>query len=923
MVMSAPNQPSGPAPALKRGAMSFANRLMSWLGGLLFLLTIGGQISTTLHNVWLLIAYKYWAPLLGDFGREFIQLFDKQILTWRVVWNIQDMPEATFDNMMGSLGKFAAAVALIWLGIVLVHTGFRKARRFFWLIDDRLLPVTPKPFLITTATACFWPVMIAAVAIIAFSAIMPVLNTASHFVFYPVFAIANVIGISQWPLLVYLPVLLFSLWITCSLLLYSWRWWNHKWDRVLVRQGKGKAVSLGARRGSKALQGVSMSFSGRKIVGQDHFFEIMNECLASAPLKHNTRQPRAVVAIMGPTGTGKTEFAKWLAETQFGSLSALFTLPMNNYKDEHSIWTLLGAERGYHDSEMGGELTEGVKARPQGGVLLLDELDKGFKGALEIFMNAFDEGSIKDRRGSVISFSNWIVVMTANWLAKDWKAAVKMGESELRQFLVTKENLKPETVGRWDAVMVANGMSPEMLTEIIGLRLGELKQKLAVQGLNLVWDSSTIDRLKGLVNAKASGARDINRAVQRKIGSELVKLPAGGGALRGLKAKRDVYVYPDAKTGKFIVTMDKEQWTKAERWKAMARSEQLQDRSKILRQTVVGQDHALDQIEELLEAKSQGFTIEAERPRLVLGLFGPTSTGKTETAKAIARYYYGSENALAFFNMGDFKQPHTVARFCGAPPGYAGHEQGSELGRKVESYDGKCVVLLDEIEKAHPDVWTSFLAVLREGILIDGSGTEYDMRNTVFVLTSNHLADQWRDLLPLNQEQLKDTILATSHFSREFLARIELIAVYKGLEENAVQKILEIRLQKLAANAVNEPGVELHWTPGVVQALTSITGQSAYGVARMDEVITDFVIKPLSKHTKDAGGVEAVKGKKLYLFIDKRGSVTVSAKPLKDIGQYAPGAHAAEWSQDAGTIDNAREVEGELVLQLPWKGNQR
>ena len=166
-----------------------------------------------------------------------------------------------------------------------------------------------------------------------------------------------------------------------------------------------------------------------------------------------------------------------------------------------------------------------------------------------------------------------------------------------------------------------------------------------------------------------------------------------------------------------------------------AESEKLLDMEESLRQRIVGQEKAIEAVSDAIRRARSGL----KDPRRPIGIFlflGPTGVGKTELAKALAGFMFDDDEALLRIDMSEYREPHTVSRLFGAPPGYVGYDQGGQLTEQVRRRPYQ-VILFDEVEKAHPEVWNSLLQIMDDGRLTDGQGRTVDFRNTVVIMTSN------------------------------------------------------------------------------------------------------------------------------------------------------------------------------------------
>ncbi len=221
-----------------------------------------------------------------------------------------------------------------------------------------------------------------------------------------------------------------------------------------------------------------------------------------------------------------------------------------------------------------------------------------------------------------------------------------------------------------------------------------------------------------------------------------------------------------------------------------------------LEQRVVGQHEALEIVSNAIRRSRAGLS-DPNRPNGSFLFLGPTGVGKTELTKALAAFLFDTEEALVRIDMSEFMEKHSVARLIGAPPGYVGYEEGGYLTEAVRRKPYS-VVLLDEVEKAHPDVFNVLLQVLDDGRLTDGQGRTVDFRNTVIVMTSNLGSERIQELAgAANYERMKAEVMEIvgQHFRPEFINRIDDVVVFHPLEAEHIRKIVDIQLGYLAQTA--------------------------------------------------------------------------------------------------------------------------
>ncbi len=265
-----------------------------------------------------------------------------------------------------------------------------------------------------------------------------------------------------------------------------------------------------------------------------------------------------------------------------------------------------------------------------------------------------------------------------------------------------------------------------------------------------------------------------------------------------------------------------------------------------LKQRVVGQDEAVSMISSCIRRARAGL----QDPNRPLGSFiflGPTGVGKTELAKTLAWFLFNDENALIRIDMSEYMEKHSISRLLGAPPGYVGYEEGGQLTEKVRRKPYS-VILFDEIEKAHPDVFNVFLQILDEGRLTDSQGRVVNFKNTVIIMTSN-IGSEWfmeQNSLPREaiEERIKEAL--RRHFRPEFLNRLDEIIIFNKLTMRDVERIVDIQI-----NLVNErlKPQELHLTVET-QAKKFLAQQgynSEFGARPLKRAIQKFLLDPLSR----------------------------------------------------------------------------
>jgi ATP-dependent Clp protease ATP-binding subunit ClpB len=246
-----------------------------------------------------------------------------------------------------------------------------------------------------------------------------------------------------------------------------------------------------------------------------------------------------------------------------------------------------------------------------------------------------------------------------------------------------------------------------------------------------------------------------------------------------------------------------------------------------LHERVVGQDAAIEAVSNALRRARSGLQ-DPNRPIGSFVFLGPTGVGKTELARALAEFMFDDERAIVRLDMSEYQERHTVSRLVGAPPGYVGYEEGGQLTEAVRRRP-YCVILLDEIEKAHMEVFDVLLQLLDDGRLTDGHGRTVDFRNTVVIMTSNIRS----------QEEMAD------RFRPEFLNRIDEIVVFDALTREQLGEIVTMQLARLN-DRLGERGIALELTDGAREVIAEAGWDPAYGARPLKRAIQRLLENPLA-----------------------------------------------------------------------------
>ena len=264
-----------------------------------------------------------------------------------------------------------------------------------------------------------------------------------------------------------------------------------------------------------------------------------------------------------------------------------------------------------------------------------------------------------------------------------------------------------------------------------------------------------------------------------------------------------------------------------------------------MHERVVGQDEALRAVANAVRRARAGL----QDPNRPLGSFiflGPTGVGKTELARALAEFLFDDERSMVRLDMSEYMEKHTVSRLIGAPPGYVGYEEGGQLTEAVRRRP-YAVVLLDEVEKAHPDVFNVLLQILDDGRLTDGHGRTIDFKNTVLIMTSN-LGSQWLVGVEAGQQDaVRERVMEElrAKFRPEFLNRIDETIIFRQLGEDEIRKIVDLQFLSLNRR-LTERRIDVELTDGARDILVREGFDPAYGARPLKRAIQRLVLDPLA-----------------------------------------------------------------------------
>ncbi len=269
-----------------------------------------------------------------------------------------------------------------------------------------------------------------------------------------------------------------------------------------------------------------------------------------------------------------------------------------------------------------------------------------------------------------------------------------------------------------------------------------------------------------------------------------------------------------------------------------------------LRSVIKGQDLAIEVIHDRMKAARLDL-VRDSAPRGVFLLVGPSGVGKTETAEQVALNLFGGRQFLSVINMSEYQEKHTVSRLIGSPPGYVGYGEGGILTEAIRKMPYS-VVLLDEVEKAHPDVMNIFYQGFDKGVINDGEGREIDCRNVVFFMTSNLGSDalmQNRETVETASMEALEKALRPhlqEHFKPALLARMRILC-FKPLSSESIQQIIDLKLNGLAARLQKVRGMELHWNDAVLALIEDLCAHADNGARMVEQVIDRWILPSIAE----------------------------------------------------------------------------
>ncbi|QUX97016.1 ATP-dependent chaperone ClpB [Marinomonas sp. CT5] len=424
---------------------------------------------------------------------------------------------------------------------------------------------------------------------------------------------------------------------------------------------------------------------------------------------------------------------------------------------------------------------------------------------------------------------------------------------------------KPEDMDRLERRLIQLKIEKEALKKekdkASKLRLSELDVEID----NLQKQFSDLDEIWNAEKAAVQGAQKLKEELET-VRHEMEEARRGGnlakmselqyGVIPMLEAEIEKASNAEETTETRLLkrrVTEEEIATVVSRWTGIPVDKMLEgERDKLLRmedalhESVMGQDEAILAVSSAVRRSRSGLA-DPNRPNGSFLFLGPTGVGKTELCKSLARFLFDTEQAMVRVDMSEFMEKHSVARLIGAPPGYVGYEEGGYLTEAVRRRPYS-VLLLDEVEKAHPDVFNILLQVLDDGRLTDGQGRTVDFRNTVIVMTSNLGSDLIQEYQSADQyEEIKSKVMEVvgTHFRPEFINRIDETVVFHPLMRSQIKGIATIQLAHLN-DRLAEMGMTLTLTDAAANQLAEVGYDPIYGARPLKRAIQKWIENPLA-----------------------------------------------------------------------------
>ncbi|RMG04331.1 MAG: ATP-dependent chaperone ClpB [Nitrospirae bacterium] len=430
-------------------------------------------------------------------------------------------------------------------------------------------------------------------------------------------------------------------------------------------------------------------------------------------------------------------------------------------------------------------------------------------------------------------------------------------ERRLRQLEIEREAVKKEeSQDSKEKLEKIQKEMAELEEKRNGLRAQWLAEKEMIQKIRSLKEEIEQTRIE---SEKAEREGDLTRAAELRYGrmTELQKaLEEENTRLSEFQArKRMLKEEVDEEDIAAVVS----KWTGIPVQKMLeGESQKLIRMEERLRMRVVGQDEAISAVSDAVRRARAGIQ-DPNRPIGSFLFLGPTGVGKTELARALAEFLFDDENSMIRIDMSEYQERHTVSRLIGAPPGYVGYEEGGQLTEAVRRRPYS-VILLDEVEKAHPEVFNLLLQLLDDGRLTDGHGRTVDFRNTVIIMTSNIGSTHIQELLearekrpeaywsPGSDKEIKDRVMEDlkQFFRPEFLNRLDEIIIFNPLSKETLRDVVRIQIERMK-RFLRDKKIEITLTENAINHLAEVGYDPVYGARPLKRAIQKFILNPLAR----------------------------------------------------------------------------
>ncbi len=418
----------------------------------------------------------------------------------------------------------------------------------------------------------------------------------------------------------------------------------------------------------------------------------------------------------------------------------------------------------------------------------------------------------------------------------------RLTQLQIEEQALQKEHDNPATKTRLDGV---RSQIAELQESISGLKAQWESEKGVINQINDL--KKKLDEVREQAN-RLEREGDLNRVAELRYGQipqmqrdidalnqKLAEMQQGGALLREEVTDEDIAEIVSKWTGVPVTKMLESEMQKLVR---------MEDN---LRKRVIGQEEAVHAVANAVRRSRAGLK-DPNRPIGSFIFMGPTGVGKTELARALAEFLFDDENSMVRIDMSEYGERHAVARLIGAPPGYVGYEEGGQLTEAIRRRP-YAVVLFDEIEKAHPEVFNVFLQILDDGRLTDSKGRVVDFKNTVIIMTSNVGSQYIHEFSKneLDEEQMRRAVEAELHqrFRPEFLNRIDDVIVFHSLDLAEIKQIIGIQLKRLS-KLIEDRGLSIEISDGAKEILAKEGFDPAFGARPLKRALQRLIIDPLA-----------------------------------------------------------------------------